>query len=53
MVKPRSMRWAGLVARIGDKRNAYRLLMGKPEGRSLWEGQGVGEWIILRWILER
>jgi hypothetical protein len=25
------MRWAGHVARIGEKRNAYRLLMGKPE----------------------
>jgi hypothetical protein len=27
------MRWAGNVARIGEKRNAYRLLVGKPEGR--------------------
>jgi hypothetical protein len=27
------MRWAGHVARMGDKRNAYRLLMGKPEGK--------------------
>jgi hypothetical protein len=26
------MRWEGHVARIGAKRNAYRLLMGKPEG---------------------
>jgi hypothetical protein len=26
------MRWAGHVARIGEKRNAYRLLVGKPEG---------------------
>jgi hypothetical protein len=28
------MRWAGNVARIGEKRNAYRLLVGKPEGKS-------------------
>jgi hypothetical protein len=28
------MRWAGHVARIGEKRNAYRILVGKPEGRS-------------------
>jgi hypothetical protein len=28
------MRWAGHVARKGEKRNAYRLLVGKPEGRS-------------------
>jgi hypothetical protein len=27
------MRWAGHVARIGAKRNAYRLLVGKPEGK--------------------
>jgi hypothetical protein len=27
------MKWAGHVARRGGKRNAYRLLVGKPEGR--------------------
>jgi hypothetical protein len=27
------MKWAGHVARMGKKRNAYRILMGKPEGR--------------------
>jgi hypothetical protein len=27
------MRWAGHVARIGEKRNPYRLLVGKPEGK--------------------
>jgi hypothetical protein len=27
------MRWAGHVARMGEKRNAYRLFVGKPEGR--------------------
>jgi hypothetical protein len=27
------MRWAGHVARICDNRNAYRLLVGKPEGK--------------------
>jgi hypothetical protein len=26
------MRWADHVARLGEKRNAYRLLVGKPEG---------------------
>jgi hypothetical protein len=25
--------WAGHVARMGDERNAYRLLVGKPEGK--------------------
>jgi hypothetical protein len=33
MIKSRRMKWAGFVARIGEKRNAYRLLVGKPEGR--------------------
>jgi hypothetical protein len=33
MIKSRRMRWAGLVARMGEKRNAYRILMGKPEGK--------------------
>jgi hypothetical protein len=27
------MRWEGHVARIGEKRNAHRLLVGKPEGK--------------------
>ena len=27
------MRWAGHVARIGDRRGVYRVLMGKPEGK--------------------
>jgi hypothetical protein len=27
------MRWAGHVARMREKRNAYRLLVGKPEGK--------------------
>jgi hypothetical protein len=33
MIKSRRMRWAGHVARIRTKRNAYRILVGKPEGR--------------------
>jgi hypothetical protein len=27
------MRWAGHVERMGEKRNAYRILVGKPEGK--------------------
>jgi hypothetical protein len=33
---------------MGEKRNAYRLLVGKPE-----EDQDVGGWKILGWMLER
>jgi hypothetical protein len=31
MIKSRRMRWAEHVARIGKKRNAYRILVGKSE----------------------
>jgi hypothetical protein len=33
IIKSRRMRWAGYVARMGEKRNEYRLLVGKPEGK--------------------
>jgi hypothetical protein len=33
MIKSRRMRWAGHVARMGERRNAYRILVGKPEGK--------------------
>ena len=31
--KSRRMRWAGHVARMGEERGAYRMLVGKPEGK--------------------
>jgi hypothetical protein len=33
IIKSRRMRWAGHVARMGEKRNVYRLLLGKPDGK--------------------
>jgi hypothetical protein len=33
IIKSRRMRWAGHVARMGEKRNVYRLLVEKPEGK--------------------
>jgi hypothetical protein len=33
IIKPRRMRWAGHVARMGEKWNVYRLLVRKPEGK--------------------
>jgi hypothetical protein len=33
MMKLRRMRWAGHVAEMGEKRNAYSLLVEKPEGK--------------------
>jgi hypothetical protein len=33
VVKPRRMRWAGHVARMGKDRDVHRVLVGKPEGK--------------------
>jgi hypothetical protein len=33
IIKSRRMRWAGHVTRMGEKRNVYRLLVRKPEGK--------------------
>jgi hypothetical protein len=32
VIKSRKMRWAGYVARMGEGRGVYRILVGKPEG---------------------
>jgi hypothetical protein len=32
-IKSRKMRWAGHVARMGEGRNVYRVLVGKPKGK--------------------
>jgi hypothetical protein len=42
MIKSSRMRWAGCVARTGEKRNAYWIVVGEPEGslgtpRRMWE----------------
>jgi hypothetical protein len=46
MIKSRRMRWAGHVARMGEKRNAYRLFMGKP-GRKRPLGRPRRRWWII------
>jgi len=33
VIKSRRMGWAGHVARMGEERGVYRVLVGKPEGR--------------------
>jgi hypothetical protein len=33
IMKARRMSWAGHIARMGENRSAYRLLVGKPKGR--------------------
>jgi hypothetical protein len=65
IIKSRRMRWAGHVARMGEKRNMYRLLVGKPEGkrqlgrpRRRWIDNikmdlGTTEWLHNLWPLKR
>jgi hypothetical protein len=53
MIKSRRMGWARHVARMEAKMSAYRLLVGKPEGKGSLGREDVGGWTILEWILER
>jgi hypothetical protein len=41
------------VARMREKRPEYRILVGKPEGKRPLGRPNLGEWTILKWILER
>jgi hypothetical protein len=40
------MRWAGHVTRSGERRGAYRILVGRPEGRNNFEDPGIDGRII-------
>jgi len=53
VIKSRRMRWAGHVARMGEERGVYRVLLGKPEGRNQWGDLRIDGWIILGWISRR
>jgi hypothetical protein len=61
-IKSRRMRWAGHVASMAEERNMYRVLMGKPKGKSplgrprrRWE-DGIRMdlrktgWVSVHWI---
>jgi hypothetical protein len=62
IIKSMRMRWEGHVARMGEKRNLYRLLAGKPEGRQplnipRWRGAdnikmdlGQRGWSSVDWV---
>jgi len=65
VIKSRRLRWAGHVTRLGDNSGAYRVLVGKPEGkrpvgrpRPRWDDNsnmdlhdvGCGVWNGSRWI---
>jgi len=53
VVKSRRMRWARYVARMGQGRGVYRVLVGKPEGKRP-VGRPRRRWgIILRWLFRK
>jgi hypothetical protein len=40
VIKSETVRWAGQVQRMGERRGVYRVLVGKPEGKeTTWETQ--------------
>ena len=53
VIKSRIIGWAGHVELMGERRGIYRVLFGKPEGKSHLEDRGVDGRIILRWIFRK
>jgi hypothetical protein len=53
MTKPRTVRWAGYVAGVGEKRHANTQFRRKPEGRKCLEDISVNVEILLKWILRK
>jgi hypothetical protein len=51
VIKSRRMGRAGHAARMGEKRNAYRILVGKQRDHS--EDPDADGWTVLKWILQR
>jgi hypothetical protein len=47
VIKSRGVRWAGHIARMGDGRSVYRVLVGRPQGKRPLERR-VGVRITLR-----
>jgi len=53
VIKSRIMRWAGHVARMGERRGVYRVLVEKHKERDHLGDPGVDGRIILRWIFRK
>jgi hypothetical protein len=53
VIKSRRMRWAGHVARKGERRGINRVFMGKPDGKNHLEDPGENERIILKRIFKK
>jgi len=52
VIKWRRMRWAVHVARMGEERGVYRVLVGKPEGKRLL-GRTRRRWVDIRMYLQK
>jgi hypothetical protein len=52
-IKSRRMRWAGHVAHMGEEREVYRFLVGKPKGKRPLQRLGIDWRMGLGWILWR
>ena len=53
VIKSRRMRWAGHIARKGERKGVYRVLVGKPGYNSPFGRPGVDGRIILRWFFRK
>jgi hypothetical protein len=47
------MRWAGHVARVGERRAVYRVLVGRPEGKRQLGRHERRCRMILKWIFKK
>jgi hypothetical protein len=53
MIKSRRMKWEGHIARLGEERGVYRVLVGKPEGKKPWGEPGVDVKVLLKRIFRK
>jgi hypothetical protein len=53
VIKSRKMRWEVHVARLGERRGTYRVLLGNLKERDQLEEPGLDGRVILRWIFRK
>jgi len=53
VTKSRRIKWVGHVARMGENKSVYRVLVGYLRERGLFEDIGVGGKIILKCIFKK
>jgi len=53
VIKSRMIKCAGGEPRMGENKNAYKISVGKPEGRYRSENLRIDMSIILKWILNK